>query len=159
MSRASHDNPSVRFNVVSFDELTGSMLYEALRLRARVFVVEQTCPYLDCDDRDQAAQHVLGRTEAGALVAYCRLLAPGVLYTEPCIGRVVTAPEVRRQGYGRPLMRFAIEAMAARYRGQGIRISAQRYLEAFYAGLGFVAEGEPYLEDGIPHIEMLRPYT
>jgi ElaA protein len=90
------------------------------------------------------------------LVATARIVPPGLKYAEPAIGRVVTAPEVRRQGVGRALMLEAIAQLKRLYPGQGIRLSAQRYLEAFYRSLGFVAEGEPYEEDGIPHVEMLR---
>ena len=143
----------------SLSSLTGldaSSLYDVVTLRERVFIVEQNCAYLDCDGRDRVALHLLGRTEDGTLVAYARLLPPGARFAEASIGRVVTAPEVRRTGLGRPLMREAI-ARAQNAYGGPLRISAQRYVERFYEELGFVPCGEPYDEDGISHIDMLLP--
>ncbi len=139
-----------------FDALSPRELYEALALRANVFVVEQTCVYLDCDGKDLHAMHLFGRTKDGKLVAYARLLPPGKSFGETSIGRVVTCPSVRRTGLGEELVREAI-ARASKAYGAPIRIGAQRYLEAFYARLGFEAEGEPYDEDGISHVEMVLP--
>lgn len=138
-----------------FDRLSGRELYDVLQLRQRVFVVEQTCPYLDADGVDLRCWHALG-VEGGRVVATARLVPPGEKYAEPAIGRVVTAPEVRRRGHGLTLMRSAIAQGQRLYPGQGLRLSAQRYLQRFYEGLGFVAVGEPYAEDGIPHVEMVR---
>lgn len=122
-----------------------------------MFVVEQNCVFLDMDDKDQRALHLLGREGAlGRVVAYARLFAPGDSYAEAAIGRVVTHPDVRRSGAGKALMTEAIAECRARFGGP-IRIGAQRYLERFYGSLGFVPAGEPYVEDGIPHIEMLLP--
>ena len=138
-----------------FAELTHRQLHDMFQLRQRVFVVEQSCAYLDLDGVDPQCWHGLGY-EGGVLVATARIVPPGLKYAEPAIGRVVTAPEVRRQGVGRALMLEAIAQLKRLYPGQSIRLSAQRYLEAFYRSFGFVAEGEPYEEDGIPHVEMLR---
>lgn len=138
-----------------FDRLTGRQVHDVLQLRQRVFVVEQACPYLDADGADPKCWHGLG-VEHGVLVATARLVPPGLKYEEPAIGRVVTAPEVRRAGHGRALMVSAIAQVKRLYPGQGIRLGAQRYLEAFYGSLGFEVVGEPYDEDGIPHIEMRR---
>lgn len=124
-----------------------------LRLRSLVFVVEQNCVFLDLDGNDAKALHLLSRVD-GRLVAYARLFAPGDSYAESAIGRVVSHPDARKTGAGRALMTRAIEECKARWPGP-IRIGAQRYLERFYGSLGFVPAGEPYLEDGIPHIEML----
>lgn len=125
-------------------------------LRQVVFVLEQNCVYLDCDGVDRKAHHLLGRDGDKKLVAYARLMAPGVTYNEACIGRVVTHPDARRKGIGRGLMTEAI-ARAHGLFGEGpIRIGAQRYLEPFYSSFGFETAGDPYIEDGIPHIQMLR---
>ncbi len=139
-----------------FDRLSTRELYEVLALRQRVFVVEQRCVYLDADGLDPRCWHGSGTTEAGQLVAAARIVPPGVVYAEPAIGRVATAPEVRRQGFGRVLMREAIDQTKRLYPGQGIRLGAQCYLEAFYRSLGFTPVGAPYDEDGIAHVEMLR---
>jgi ElaA protein len=139
-----------------FSSMSGREVHDVLQLRARVFVVEQKCPYLDPDGVDPQCWHGLVRDEAGALVATARIVPPGVKYVEPAIGRVVSAPEARRTGAGRALMISAIAQTKRLFPGQPIRIGAQRYLEKFYGSLGFVQTGEPYDEDGIPHIEMLR---
>ena len=139
-----------------YSDLQLDDLYDALTLRCRVFILEQG-PYLDPDGRDRLAWHLLGRDESGVLQAYLRVIDPGVTYTEPSIGRVITSPEVRRQGLGWALMREGLARCESAWPGQGIRISAQARLRAFYAQLGFEPVGEPYDEDGIPHIEMLRP--
>lgn len=138
-----------------FDRLSGREVHDVLQLRSRVFVVEQACAYLDADGADPACWQGLGRL-GGALVATARIVPPGLKFAEPAIGRVVTAPEVRRTGAGRALMRSAIEQVKRLYPGQDIRIGAQRYLEVFYGSLGFEPVGAPYDEDGIPHVEMLR---
>jgi ElaA protein len=139
----------------TFDELTKDELYAAMRLRQEVFVVEQECPYLDADGRDHGNHHLLGFDDAG-LAAYARVLRPGVLYPEVCISRVVTAPRLRRTGMGRLLMTECLKCVAANYGSVPIRISAQAYLQGFYASFGFQCTGKEYLEDGIPHKEMLR---
>lgn len=139
-----------------FDDLGVQWLYDALQLRGRVFVVEQQAIYLDADGADPACWHLLGRDGAGVLQAYLRLVDPGVKYAEPSIGRVITAPEVRRSGLGRALMAEGLAGAARWWPGQGIRISAQSRLRRFYTDFGFVAVGDDYLEDGIPHVEMLR---
>lgn len=134
-----------------FVELTLGELYAITALRERVFVVEQHCPYLDADGIDPVCRH-LWAEQGGAIRAYCRIVPAGTRFTEISIGRVITAPEARGTGLGKELMNRAIGAC-----GSGpIRIGAQRYLERFYGELGFVIAGEPYDEDGIPHIEMLR---
>lgn len=133
-----------------------ALLYAALRLRSEIFVVEQDCVFLDLDDLDAASEHLCGLAADGRLLAYARLLPPGIKYAEPSIGRVVVAMAARGTQLGRALMIEAIAGTAARYPGQTIRIGAQQRLHAFYGSLGFAQDGEPYLEDGIWHIEMLR---
>jgi ElaA protein len=140
-----------------FEELGVDNLHDALQLRARVFVLEQG-PYLDVDGHDRSAWHLLGRDGKGTLVAYLRVVDPGVKYDEPSIGRVVTAPEVRGTGLGRALMREGLAGCARHWPGVAIRISAQARLQRFYAELGFSAASDEYLEDDIAHLEMLwRP--
>ncbi|AMR29232.1 GNAT family acetyltransferase [Hymenobacter psoromatis] len=139
-----------------FEALTLAELYALLRLRSAVFVVEQNCPFQDMDGHDQAAYHLLGHTAAGELAAYARLLPAGRSYPQVSIGRVVTAPRYRRAGLGRELLRRAIGECAARFGEQPIKIGAQQYLRAFYESFGFVAAGAGYLEDGIPHVHMVR---
>ena len=136
----------------SFDELTVRELYAILTLRAQVFVIEQSCVYLDPDGKDAASRH-LWAARGDDVLAYLRIVPPGVSYAEIAIGRVVTAPAARGSGLGKELMRRGIAACGA----QPIRIGAQCYLEKFYSELGFRRAGPDYVEDGIPHLEMLRP--
>ena len=137
-----------------FDRLSAAEIYNVLRLRSRVFVVEQQCLYLDMDNKDQEAFHLLGM-QGDSLAAYARLFAPGTYYRESAIGRIVTAPEVRGTGIGKLLVKESLE-IARRLYGDGpVRIGAQRHLERFYVGLGFQVAGEPYVEDGILHVEMV----
>ena len=138
-----------------FGELGVDALYDALALRCRVFILEQG-PYQDPDGLDRQAFHLLGRDDAGRLQAYLRAVDPGAKYTEPSIGRVITAPEVRRQGLGWELMREGLARCEQAWPGQGIRISAQAHLQGFYGALGFETVGAPYGEDGIPHVQMFR---
>ncbi len=145
----------IEWRCARFVELTPRELHDALRLRAAVFVVEQNCVFQDVDGADPECWHLLGR-RAGELVAYCRLVPPGVKYAEPSIGRVVSSREARRSGCGRELMREALARADKLWPGKPIRIGAQRYLERFYGGYGFAQASEPYDEDGIMHIEMVR---
>jgi ElaA protein len=138
-----------------FGELGVDNLYDALQLRCRVFVLEQG-PYLDPDGADRQSWHLLGRDAAGTLIAYLRVVDPGLKYPEPSIGRVVTAAEVRGCGLGRTLVAEGIAGCGQHWPGRPIRISAQAHLERFYGTLGFVRVGENYLEDGIAHVQMLR---
>ena len=138
-----------------FRELGVDNLYDALALRCRVFVLEQG-PYLDPDGIDRRAWHLLGRDEAGTLQAYLRIVDPGVKFAEPSIGRVITSPETRGTGLGRRLFSEGVARCLTLWPGQGIRISAQAHLEGFYGGWGFRRVGSEYLEDHIPHLEMLR---
>ena len=144
----------ITFITKSFNELSNLELYQLLQLRAEVFVVEQNCPYLDLYDKDQKSFHVLGY-DNGKLVACTRLVPIGVSYEkEPSIGRVVTHPSVRSLGYGMLLMEYSITEVKKRFNSNVIVIGAQCYLDRFYQNLGFVPEGEMYLEDNIPHMTM-----
>ncbi|MCZ2406184.1 MAG: GNAT family N-acetyltransferase [Burkholderiales bacterium] len=137
-----------------FDDLGVHALHDALALRCRVFILEQG-PYQDPDEADKHSWHLLGYDGAGRLLACLRVADPGVKFAEPAIGRVVTAPEVRGQGLGRLLMREGMARCRQAWPGRAVRISAQAHLQAFYGALGFVAASHEYLEDDIPHIEML----
>ena len=145
-----------------FSELTPDELYAVVRLRERVFIVEQNCPYPDADGRDPSAWHLLGwessasRAVDRTLVAYTRVFAPGVRYTEASIGRVVTAPEVRGRGIGKILMAEALRRIESIAPAEPVKIAAQRRLEKFYLDLGFKTVSAPYEEDGITHVDMIR---
>jgi ElaA protein len=144
----------LRWHDRAFAELTVHELYAITELRERVFVVEQRCIYLDADGVDPVSRHLWADAagEANELRAYLRLVPAGVKYREVSIGRVIIAPEARGTGLGKELMRRGIAAAGA----VPIRIGAQAHLEKFYADLGFARVGEPYDEDGIPHLEMVR---
>lgn len=139
-----------------FNQLTNSELYSILQLRNQVFVVEQNCPYQDCDGKDLHCYHLMATNGASNLLAYARIVPPEISYTEPSIGRVTTSPAVRRTGLGITLMQYAIQHVKKLYGDLPIRIGAQYYLLKFYQSLGFREEGEIYDEDGIPHIEMVK---
>jgi ElaA protein len=145
----------VNWRWARFGDLGVDDLYDALALRCRVFILEQG-PYLDPDGLDRQAWHLLGRDEAGALQAYLRVVDPGAKFDEPSIGRVITSPETRGTGLGRALMREGMARCEATWPRQAIRISAQSHLQRFYGEFGFEPVGSEYLEDDIPHIEMLR---
>ncbi len=138
----------------SFADLSLAELYAIMAARQKVFVVEQNCPYLDADGIDQSSWHLTG-TINGEVVAYLRVVHPGVKYKEPSIGRVLTTETARGSGLGRLLTIEAIKRTRETYPLLGIRISAQEYLRKFYTRLGFEAVSSPYLEDNIPHIEMV----
>ncbi|MBC7949430.1 MAG: GNAT family N-acetyltransferase [Chitinophagaceae bacterium] len=138
-----------------FDELSTQELYAILRLRSEVFVVEQKCVFQDMDNKDQFCFHLLGWS-SNDLVAYTRLVPPGISYEQPSIGRVVTSPLVRSAGIGKALMEKSIEETERLFGSLPIRIGAQVYLTKFYNSLGFKQSSDIYDEDGIDHIEMIR---
>ena len=143
----------------SFDALDLDSLYALLARRQEVFVLEQRCLYPDLDALDQRAYHLLGwqmRDGARTLAAYLRCVAPGVKYPEPSLGRVLTAAAARGSGLGKALLEQGIRHTEQQFPGRQIRISAQLYLERFYREFGFQRCSQPYDEDGIPHVEMLR---
>lgn len=144
----------LQWHYKQFDELSSNELYEILQLRSLVFVVEQNCVYLDLDGKDQSSYHLWASLN-DVIVAYVRLLPPGLSYDEASIGRVITHPDHRKNGFGIELMNHAIERTLHQFNVTDIRISAQCYLEQFYGNLGFKIIGASYLEDGIPHVEML----
>jgi len=136
-----------------FDELTVHELYGILQLRAKIFVVEQNCPYQDLDDTDKKCWHLFGE-ENGNILAYARLIPQNVNYPEVSIGRVVVDPSVRGRNVGKELMKLSMQACEELFKSKKITISAQSYLKKFYNELGFKETGEEYLEDNIPHMKM-----
>jgi ElaA protein len=138
----------------TFNELTVQQLYQILKLRSAIFVLEQQCLYQDMDDKDQQCHHLM-LFEDDQLAAYTRLLPAGLSFDEVSIGRVITNPAFRGKGLARKVMEQSIEACYHLFGKQPIRIGAQLYLKDFYQSLGFAPEGEMYLEDDIPHIEMV----
>lgn len=145
----------IEWSLKKFEELSALELYEILRLRSEVFVVEQNCVFLDMDDKDQFSLHLQGRID-GKLAAVVRILPPGLAYAEPSIGRVVSSPLFRRKGVGIELMNTAIQETISLHGNIPIKIGAQLYLKKFYESFGFLQCSETYLEDDIPHIKMIR---
>ncbi len=141
--------------VKTFNELTSQELYDLLQLRSEVFVVEQDCVYQDIDGKDQKALHVLGYKNE-KVVAYTRVFKPGDYFEQASIGRVVVKESERQFKYGYDIMKASIDAIDFHFRVTNIKISAQTYLRKFYNNLGFKQIGEEYLEDGIPHIAMIK---
>jgi ElaA protein len=146
---------NITHRVKAFQDLTVFELYELLKLRSEVFVVEQNCVFQDMDDKDQKCSHLMLFVDS-QLVGCSRLVPAGVSYQEMSIGRVITAASVRGKGLGKVVMELSIEACRQLFGGGDIRIGAQTYALGFYAALGFVAAGDTYDEDGIEHIEMVR---
>ena len=145
----------LQFKIKRFNELSASELYQLLQLRSEVFVVEQNCVYQDIDGKDEKALHLLGEID-NKVVAYSRIFKPKDYFENASIGRVAIAEKFRAQKWGHQLMQEAISGIENNFGIQSITISAQLYLKKFYESHGFVQIGETYLEDGIPHIEMLR---
>ncbi len=138
----------------SFEQLSAPELYELLALRAEIFVVEQDCPYQDLDYEDQSSYHIQCKKD-GALVGYMRLIAPGVHYETPTIGRFVVKQTMRRAGLGREILRLGIKLCEQVWNPEAVTLSGQAYLLEFYKAEGFVPVEGPYLEDGIPHYKMV----
>lgn len=141
--------------IKTFNNLTNQELYELLQLRIEIFAVEQNCVYQDLDGKDQKALHVLGYKN-GKIIAYTRIFKPGDYFEFSSIGRVVVAKNERRFKYGYDIMNASIEAVKGHFKETKIKLSAQCYLKKFYNNLGFFEIGEEYLEDGIPHVAMIK---
>jgi len=148
-------NAKIDFYIKSFEELTTSELYELLRLRSDIFVVEQECVFLDLDSKDKEAIHIVG-VKNNEIIAYARLFKPGDYYKESSIGRVVVKKEERTYNFGHQLMDFSIKTIEDKFKTKTIKIGAQKYLKKFYESHGFYQIGEEYLEDGIIHIYMYK---
>ena len=140
--------------IKSFEELNKAELYQIIQLRIAVFIIEQDCPYPDLDDMDQDAQH-LWIEDAGEIVCYLRVNPAGSRFLEPSLGRIVTKKSHRNRGLAEMLIKRAIDLVSEK-ESRAIRISAQCYLEKYYEKFGFIKASEEYLEDNIPHIEMLK---
>ncbi|MFA7376236.1 MAG: GNAT family N-acetyltransferase [Acholeplasmataceae bacterium] len=139
-----------------FNELTINELYDLLRLRAKVFVVEQQAAYQDLDDKDQESIHLFIKNDEDLIVSYVRVLPRGLSYeTDASIGRVVTDPDYRKNKYTKALISQGIQIILNEFKTRTIRISAQTYLIDYYSTFGFKVVSEEYLEDGLPHKEML----
>lgn len=145
----------MRIEIKKFEELTVAQLYDILQLRSEVFVVEQDCVYQDLDGKDHKALHIIGYKDK-EVVAYTRIFKSGDYFEEASIGRVVVKPSERKYGYGVDIMKASITAVEKYFKDTTIHLSAQCYLKKFYNSLGFKEVGEEYLEDGIPHIGMIR---
>lgn len=150
------ERPTITWTYKSFEELTKLELYAILRLRSEVFIIEQHCNYQDVDGKDLKSYHLMA-WHGDDLAAYTRILPAGVSFNEASIGRVLTASKYRGLGIGITLMKNSIEKVYSTFGNQPIKIGAQLYLQRFYEGLGFIKCSEQYLEDEIPHIEMIMP--
>ena len=144
----------MEFKLKKFGELTTDELYKILKLRSEIFVVEQDCVYQDCDNKDYVAYHLF-QEEYGDIKGYLRILSRGISYEEASIGRVLVKQEYRRKGLSTKLIKEAIKFIMDELKEDKIRISAQVYAKSLYEGVGFKVVSEEYLEDGIPHVEML----
>lgn len=150
--------PMIKWETKAFGSLGAGELYELLKLRVDIFVVEQNCAYAELDGKDlhPGTLHMTGRDENGGLAAYLRILPPGLSFDRPSIGRVVVSKKSRGQGLCRLMVEQAVDRICRVWPGMGIRISAQVYLEPFYRSCGFEIASDTYLEDGIPHLDMVR---
>jgi len=145
----------LKIEVKKFSDLSVAELYDILQLRSEVFVVEQDCVYQDIDGKDHLALHVLG-SKNGKIVAYTRCFQPGFYFDEASIGRVIVKATERKFGYGHDIMKASDKAIQKEYNTSNIKLSAQQYLIKFYESHGYQTTGEGYLEDGIPHIAMVK---
>lgn len=150
--------PNIIWEVKQFQEFFIDKLFEILKLRVDVFVVEQHCAYRELEEHDRhpETKHLSGKNEAGQLIAYARLLPPGLRYPEVNLGRFVVKTNSRKQGIGHQLLKTALREISGCWPKTTIRISAQDYLQAFYAQYGFIRISDIFLEDGIPHVEMVK---
>ena len=146
---------TISFIIKKYEFISRDELYAILQLRSEVFVVEQDCVYQDIDGKDDKAVHVLGYKD-DQLIAYTRIFKPGAYFEQASIGRVLVKENQRKFKYGYNLMNASIEAVEKYFDEQTIKISAQVYLKNFYNNLGFIEQGETYLEDGIPHMVMVK---
>ena len=144
------------FEIKAFGDLSAREFHDILQVRVNVFVVEQTCPYPELDGKDLLSFHVIGRDPEGKVIATARILPPGISYAEVSIGRVASHPDFRGKGVGHPLLESVLGFIEKQFGAVPVRISAQAYLVNYYEKHGFVSTGKEYLEDDIPHVEMLR---
>lgn len=150
-------NTGISWQCAAFDQLSGSALHRIFQARNAVFIVEQNCPYQDIDHKDPLSHHLIAWDDQQQIAAYLRIVPAGVSFTEPSLGRVLSSRDWRGSGIGKQLIARGIEELRRLYPGAAIRIGAQQYLEKFYGSFGFQTITEMYLEDDIPHIDMLLP--
>lgn len=155
MLRISLYKTEMEVKVKTFNELTNRELHDILQLRSEVFVVEQDCVYQDIDGKDNQALHVFGYKNK-ELITYTRCFPPGAYFEQASIGRVVVRSDERKHGYGHQIMEASMIAIKEKYGTEEIKLSAQTYLVEFYRSHGFEPTGDEYLEDGIPHIAMIK---
>ena len=139
--------------IKNFQDLSNTEIYQILRLRSEVFVVEQECIYQDIDNKDKKAVHIFLK-EKNEIIAYSRVFKEKEYFENPSIGRVVVANKRRMYGVGKKIMNISIDYIKQNIKAKSIEISAQKYLKKFYSNLGFTQEGDEYLEDNIPHLRM-----
>ena len=144
----------MEWKIKKFNQLNTLELYDILKAREEIFIIEQECLYYDIDSKDLDAIHIFAMEE-GQVACYLRILGRGTRYDEVSIGRVITRPAYRRKGYGEQMMKRAIQYVEEVMGESEIRISAQTYLEKFYGNVGFEVVSDVYLEDGMDHFEML----
>jgi len=145
----------INWSIKHFSELTTAELYCIFRLRLAVFSVEQNCAYQDADGRDQESFHIMGTGDGGELLAYARILPEKIAFKEVSIGRVITLQKARGTGLGKELMQRSMAFIKEKFGAVPVRIGAQCYLRKFYEEFGFKVDGDEYLEDNIPHVEMI----
>lgn len=146
---------NIDWKIKTFEELSNFELYEIMQLRLAVFSVEQNCAYQDADGKDLKSLHLSGYDSKGDLVVYSRIVPAGISFKEVSIGRVISSQKARGTGAGRELMKKSMEFIEKQFGKVPVRIGAQCYLIKFYSSFGFEISGEEYLEDNIPHIEMI----
>lgn len=144
----------IQWEIKSFEQLSSKELYKIIQLRINIFMLEQNCLYPECDDKDYHANHIFAVLN-NEVIAYARLLPPGISYPEASIGRVIVSASQRGNNLGYLLMRKSIDKLNLDFPDSALRISAQAHLQPFYENMGFTKQSEMYLEDNIPHIEML----
>ena len=151
----------IQWTIKTFQELKSEQFFDLLKLRIDVFVVEQHCAYQELDeyDRHSETRHLSGRSEVGELIAYARIIPPKLCYPEVNLGRFVVKADFRRQGIGHQLLQKALQEISHRWPEVPIKMSAQSHLHRFYAQYGFIQVSDGYLEDGIPHVDMVKDTT
>ena len=152
-----NNQADIHWQCARLDELSAAQQYAIFSTRSEVFVVEQNCVFQEMDGLDLEAVHVIGWAGGNVVAAYLRIVAPGIKFDEPSLGRVITSKNFRGGGAGKTLIAEGIRQLERIYPGQAIRIGAQAYLEKFYGSFGFKTVTDIYLEDDIPHIDMIRP--
>jgi len=148
-------NKTITWSIKGFNQLSLDELYDLIALRVEVFVIEQNCPYQDLDGKDKLSYHLLGKDVTDRIVATLRIIPKGISYSEVSIGRVVTSEKIRKWKKGNEMMKHAMAFISREFPNENVRLSAQTHLVNYYGRHGFNETGKTYLEDGIPHSEML----